>query len=455
VHSDSKYAIRWDTKGNCTEGLLHLGFPHHEQVLDRYGDIEGEPEGVIDVGLELTSPTRGIMRGWATPRLQRAQWKMTEVQEISVSGFLPPRNPDQFLVENFDVLAVLKAEIDQEFVLNGNSYYFTGKTAQKYATLCLLASNDAGINEDETLLRTCIEKLQLALDDFLNNNMRYPLVYDEVYRGIVSSEGFASKNIHADFGNTVYNDHHYHYGYWIMTAAVLKKMDPQWTRMPELNEMITLLVCSTANHGRGAMDSRFPLFRHFDWFAGHSSSHGLVPFIDGKDQESTSEEMNFHYALMLWGEVSNDLQLQSLGELMIKVGKRSVGQYLMMEDSNKVHPRVVPNKVVGLFFENKVDYTTWFGSRREFIHGIQMIPVSPINEFLRTDTFVREEWLSVLQNLDLVVDADGNRENSWQSLLFANYAVIDKARAMQQLSVATMDPGLSRAWALYFAATRP
>mmetsp|Transcript_10177 Transcript_10177/g.29910 ORF Transcript_10177/g.29910 Transcript_10177/m.29910 type:complete len:159 (+) Transcript_10177:2-478(+) len=158
---------------------------------------------------------------------------------------------------------------------------------------------------------------------------------------------------------------------------------------------------------------------------------------------------------MLWGEVSNDLQLQSLGELMIKVGKRSVGQYLMMEDSNKVHPRVVPNKVVGLFFENKVDYTTWFGSRREFIHGIQMIPVSPINEFLRTNTFVREEWLSVLQNLDLVVDADGNRENSWQSLLFANYAVIDKARAMQQLSVATMDPGLSRAWALYFAATRP
>jgi endo-1,3(4)-beta-glucanase len=218
--------------------------------------------------------------------------------------------------------------------------------------------------------------------------------------------------------------------------------------------MITSLVRDTANADI-EKDPDFPLFRHFDWFAGHSSSHGLVPFFDGKDQESTSEAMNFYYSLSLWGGVSNDSDLVTLGNLMMKVGKRSMGQYLLLEDSNSVHPQIVPNKVVGLFFENKVDYTTWFGNRREFMHGIQMIPVSPINEFLRSKTFVTEEWTAVLQNLDLIADPENNRENSWQSLLFANYAVINKADAMSQLSQVKLDGGLSRAWAMYFAATRP
>jgi endo-1,3(4)-beta-glucanase len=165
--------------------------------------------------------------------------------------------------------------------------------------------------------------------------------------------------------------------------------------------------------------------------------------------------MNFYYGLMLWGQASSDSIIESMGKLMMKVSKRSMGQYLLMEDSNTIHPQIVPNKVVGIFFDNKVAYTTWFGNKREYMHGIQMIPVSPVNEYLRSDTFVREEWTSVLQYLDLVANPDMYRSSPWQSLLFANYAVIDKAGAMEQLSQATMDPGLSRAWALYFAATRP
>jgi endo-1,3(4)-beta-glucanase len=218
--------------------------------------------------------------------------------------------------------------------------------------------------------------------------------------------------------------------------------------------MITNLVKDTANADIDK-DPDFPLFRHFDWFAGHSSSHGLIPFLDGKDQESTSEAMNFYYSLSLWGGVSNDPDLVTLGNLMMKVGKRSVSQYLLLDDSNTVHPLIVPNKVVGLFFENKVDYTTWFGNRREFIHGIQMIPVSPINEFLRTQVFVEEEWTSVLQKLELVADPGSHRDDVWQSLLFTNFAVINKAEAMNQLNQVTLDGGLSRAWAMYFAATRP
>ncbi|KAG7349166.1 glycosyl hydrolase family 81 protein [Nitzschia inconspicua] len=445
IYNDRSYGIIWNTKGDCSSGLLHLGFPHHDEVLDK--------EQVAEAGFSLVSATRGNMKAYVTEG-SSTLWTMNEVESIPVNGFFAPRSPDQGLLQLHQVGDILEEEIlDTNFLLNGGSYYFTGKSAQKYATMCLLAT-EPSVNTDVTLADSCLNKLKDALDAFLRNAFSYPLVYDDVYRGVISSEGIVRGDVNVDFGNTVYNDHHFHYGYWIFTGAVLKHLDPGWDRMPELNLLITSLIRDTANSDI-LKDPHFPLFRHFDWFAGHSSSHGLVPVFDGKDQESTSEAMNFYYSLSLWGAVSNDSDLVTLGNLMMKVGKRSMGQYLLLENSNKIHPQIVGNKVVGILFENKVDYTTWFGNKREYMHGIQMIPVSPINEFLRTSTFVTEEWVAVLQNLDLIADPENHRNNSWQSLLFANYAVVNKANAMDQLSKVTLDGGLSRAWAMYFAVTRP
>jgi len=33
---------------------------------------------------------------------------------------------------------------------------------------------------------------------------------------------------------------------------------------------------------------------------------------------------------------------------------------------------LVPPQVTGIFFESKVDYTTWFGADTHLIHGIQV-----------------------------------------------------------------------------------
>ncbi|CAM9787066.1 unnamed protein product, partial [Laminaria digitata] len=32
----------------------------------------------------------------------------------------------------------------------------------------------------------------------------------------------------------------------------------------------------------------------------------------------------------------------------------------------------VYRQVTGIYFESKVDYTTWFGDKVEYIHGIQV-----------------------------------------------------------------------------------
>ena len=52
------------------------------------------------------------------------------------------------------------------------------------------------------------------------------LLYEDVWGGVVSTCGLHDEQ--CDFGNGMYNDHHFHYGYHIYTAAVLARADPSW-----------------------------------------------------------------------------------------------------------------------------------------------------------------------------------------------------------------------------------
>lgn len=444
VPNENQYNILWKTSGDCSNGLLHLALEHQIDILD-------ENFATPVAGMELQTTTKGTIRGYAT-KTTPPQWKFSESGDVSI-GFYPPRKPSPSTLEKYDVLNILKDDIEATWNLpRKGSFYFTGKLAQKYANLCLMAADVNLVGQDKTLLSTCISKLQQQFGHFLDNSWTYPLVYDEVYRGICSSEAFIENNQWSDFGNTMYNDHHFHYGYWIVSSAILKHLDPTWSRINELDRMIALLLRDVANPSDD--DIFFPKFRQFDWFAGHSYSHGISPFGDGKDQESASEEINFHYGMMLWGVASKNADLVRLGKLMMKINTRSIDTYFFMKADNKVHPPAfIKNKVTGIYFDNKVDYATWFCGRRECIHGIQMIPVSPINEHFRSKQFVTEEWNDVLSNIDIIQ----NREavSAWKSLIYANYATIDKFRALDELAVSALDDGLSRSWALYYAATRP
>ena len=81
-----------------------------------------------------------------------------------------------------------------------------------------------------------------------------------------------------------------------------------------------------------------------------------------------------------------------------------------------------------------------------------MIPVSLATKVFRSRTFVHEEWEQIISKLPII--ADVNAQDPWQSLLYANYATINKTEALKKLQVVPMDDGLARAWALYVAATR-
>ncbi|TYZ65885.1 hypothetical protein PybrP1_008933, partial [[Pythium] brassicae (nom. inval.)] len=444
ARDESSYSYNWKTSGNCASGLLHYAQIHHVDTLDRTSAAEA-------AGVEAFSTTRGKMTGLLT-KTSPPVWRFTDTQSIPVD-FYPPRKPAASVVAAQRIKETLTTDIRAAWSIPlDGSYYFNGKAAQKYASLCLLAADSSVVGTDTALRTECMTKLKNILLPFVDNTWTNKLNYDTVYRGILSSEGFTKNDANVDFGNTMYNDHHYHFGYWIVTAAIVNHLEPTWSRIADLNRMTSFLIRDVANPSWS--DPHFPKFRNFDWYRGHSYSHGVTPFADGKDQESTSEDVNFHYGLALFGQVTNNAELTRIGRLMLKLDVRAVKTYFLMTTANVAQPaQILPNKVTGIMFDNKIDYATWFSAEKYAIHGIQMIPISPVTEFVRSRQFVDEEWSTVLSREPIIVNND--LANAWSSLLYANYATVNKDVAMSKLQTATMDDGLTRSWALYMAATRP
>ncbi|GAB9469637.1 putative endo-1,3-beta-glucanase [Globisporangium polare] len=445
ARDESSYSYNWKTSGSCGSGLLHYAQIHHVDTLDRTSAAEAS-------GVEAYSTTRGKMTALLT-KTTPPVWRFTDTQAVPVD-FYPPRKPSASVVTAQKIKETLTSDIraDWSLPLDG-SYYYNGKAAQKYASLCLMANDASVVGSSDTTLRSeCVTKLKNILTPFLENKWTNTLSYDTVYRGILSSQGFKQNDANADFGNTMYNDHHYHFGYWIVTAAIVNRLEPTWSRIGELNAMASFLIRDVANPSWS--DTYFPKFRNFDWYRGHSYSHGVTPFADGKDQESTSEDVNFHYGVALFGQVTNNAELARIGQLMLKLDVRAIKTYFLMTDANVAQPvQIRPNKVTGIMFDNKIDYATWFSAEKYAIHGIQMLPISPVTEYVRSRQFVEEEWNQVLSREAIIVNNE--LSNTWTSLLYANYATVNKDVAMAKLQTATMDDGLTRSWALYMAATRP
>jgi endo-1,3(4)-beta-glucanase len=443
--------------------FLHFALDHLRQMFvgSSYSSpVTPKPE------LTLHAHTRGPMQAYTTST-SSPKWEFRVPSSISAdvekyTAFHPPQadlSPDK--VAALNLCQVLKDEIygdwDQALPHEG-SYYFKGKALQKFGTMCLLAKKLAETTNPELrdVAQHGIERLQTIFKAFVANKSAYPLVYDTVYKGIITSEAFVKRDINVDFGNAVYNDHHYHYGYVITAAAmVLHLGGDTWKHSEDavkLRMFIDTLVRDVISPSDG--NEFFPRFRSFNWFLGHSYSHGVTPMADGKDEESTSEEVNFLYGVALYSRITQNHAMEKLAKLMLKVYSLAVNTYFLIADGNEIHPEGFrKNKITGIFFDNKCDYTTWFSPNKECIHGIQMLPVSPITQAVRSAQFVKEEWDQVLSKLPFVQEWQ-KHASGWTSLLFANYAAVDSELACKVLAQCPMDDGLSRAWALYIAATR-
>ena len=96
-------------------------------------------------------------------------------------------------------------------------------------------------------------------------------------------------------------------------------------------------------------DNLFPFSRMFDWYHGHSFAKGLFESADSKDEESTSEDVFFSYAIKMWGHVIKDRSMEARGNLMLSIQARTLTDYFLMQKNNANQPsNFIGNKVTGI-----------------------------------------------------------------------------------------------------------
>ena len=134
-------------------------------------------------------------------------------------------------------------------------------------------------------------------------------------------------------------------GYFVYTAAVIAYLDPSWLSLNK--DWVNALVRDASNPSRE--DNMFPFSRMFDWYHGHSFAKGLFESADSKDEESSSEDAFFAYAMKMWGQVIGDSSMEARGNLMLSILARSLNNYFLLQSDNTNQPaNFIGNKVTGI-----------------------------------------------------------------------------------------------------------
>ncbi len=220
----------------------------------------------------------------------------------------------------------------------------------------------------------------------------------------------------ASFGlGSELNDHHFHYGYFVMAAAMLARYDPIWAS--QYGPMVELLIKDAANWDR--TDTRFPILRNFDPYEGHAYASGHQAFFAGNNQESSSESINFATGCFLWGAVTGNNTIRDLGAMLHAVESEAIQQYWFDAD-NAVYPAGVPRKMAGIVWCYGAEYATWFSGNPWQIHGINFLPITPGSLHLgRRRDALTKNW-NILQASLTPSDQAVWLDVNWSALAMSN-----------------------------------
>ncbi|GIL47383.1 hypothetical protein Vafri_4213 [Volvox africanus] len=306
-------------------------------------------------------------------------------------------------------------------------------------------------------LRAVASSLRTLLRNYVsarivtNPGVEASLVYDTTWGGLILYRD-AFTHTSNFFGNSEYNDHHFHYGYLLYAAAALAKGDPTW--LAAKKDSLLAIVRDFANPRRD--DPWFPLARMMDWWGGHSWASGILALGDSKNQESSSEAVNAYYAVSLLGRVLGDPDLTRWGQLLTAIEVSGAQHYWQIPSSSSVYPAPFrDNKVVGVLWNSKVDYGTWFGSNPSQIHGIQYIPFTPISEVLLQQDWVAESYPIASSRPDPLLPP------CWTQFPVLAKAIVDPDAAWSSIMSISSPTAFYGAWAahpksveLYWIASR-
>lgn len=208
------YQIRW-SKGGLQNGqkLIMYALPHHLQSLD-------SSTVPYKTSLNLQTTTKGVATA-----IYADVWTLVEQNlpvDMSFAPWTPALRSKTALSTSAQALInqVATSEVNQDFnaQTNLNSMYYSGKALSKFAMIIYTIHD---LLNEPNLATQGLNELKGAFATFVTNKQIYPLVYDTVWQGVVSSGSYVTGDSGQDFGNTYYNDHHFHYGKYSSSSLPL------------------------------------------------------------------------------------------------------------------------------------------------------------------------------------------------------------------------------------------
>ncbi|KAM2525454.1 hypothetical protein TB1_022961 [Malus domestica] len=329
-----------------------------------------------------------------------------------------------------------------------SSYYY-GKLVARAARLALIAEEVACSDVIPAIRTYLSDKIEPWLDGAFSGN---GFLYDKTWGGIITKSSRTDPT--ADFGFGIYNDHHFHLGYFIYGISVLAKIDPIWGE--KYKPQAYSLVEDFLNKGKQS-NPNYARLRCFDLYKMHSWAGGLTEFPDGRNQESTSEAVNAYYAAALMGKVYKDAQLEATGSLLaaLEIQAAQMWWHVREGGKNQIYKKgfAKKNRVVGILWAIKRDSKLWFATAKakEARLGIQMLPILPVTEVLFSD----EGFASELVNWALPAFRRKGVTDRWKGFGYALQGMYDKERALEKIrSLKDFDDGNSLSNLLWWIHSR-
>ncbi len=262
--------------------------------------------------------------------------------------------------------------------------YFGGKDVMKVAQYASIAER---MKDPST--KGLEDKLQKYLEDWFTysgpGDTHYFAYYPK-WKGLVG--------IKSSFGSEFFTDHHFHYGYFTQSAALMETMRPGFLR--DYGPMARLVAKEYANWDR--TDKQFPFLRTFDPWNGHSYAGGSSSG-DGNNQESTSEAMNAWGGLFLLGTEMNDHEMLACGAMGWAVEQEAIRSYWNNyyawkgDKENSSWQPAYGRPLISILGDSGGAWATFFSGASHHIMGIQWLPISPSLYYLGRDPkFVRYQF---------------------------------------------------------------
>ncbi|KAJ1375433.1 Endo-1 [Sesbania bispinosa] len=413
---------KWEKKGSGD--MLLLAHPLHLQLLSnsksddvtvlddfKYTSIDGELVGVVGDSWVLEADPVFVT------------WHSTScVKEESRDEIVSALSKD---VEGLNSSAITTT-----------SSYFYGKLIARAARLALIAEEVSSIDVIPKISKFLKETIEPWLEGIFKGN---GFLYERKWGGIITKQG--SSDTGADFGFGIYNDHHYHLGYFLYGIAVLAKIDPCWGR--KYKSQAYSLMADFMTLSRGS-NSNYTRLRSFDLYKLHSWAGGLTEFTDGRNQESTSEAVNAYYSAALMGLAYGDAQLVATASTLtaLEILGAQMWWHVNEGDNEYEEEFTKENRVMGVLWANKRDSGLWFAPAewKECRLGINLLPILPISEVLFSNVdYVKDlvEWTLPALNREGVGEG-------WKGFVYALQGIYDNESALEKIrSLKGFDDGNS------------